>query len=195
MVLYVFVNCRPVASLKFTAAVSVGSPRPKISRYGTRFQIARQRKPFREFNFSHVAPHDSSCLWSAPALPSSAEKDQRVGRSLWMVQRYGIFASRQNLRHDLVGGFWLLCRALFLLHTALQFVFEVTLSSRQIRLSKRVRSLQRARTRPPHICTQLLEALTRNRGSNLHRCKTSAAIATASSFKCDRSRTRTILLS
>jgi hypothetical protein len=51
--------------------------------------------------------------------PWSAEKDQCAGRTLW-IQRYGIFASLQNLRHDPFGGFWLLCRALVLLHNVLQ---------------------------------------------------------------------------
>src|SRR5258708_10080760 len=47
----------------------------------------------------------------------------------------------------------------------------------------------------PISATRLLEALTRNHRSNLHRCESSPAIATASGFKCDRSGTRPILFS
>jgi len=116
-------------------------------------------------------------------------------RSLW-IQRYGIFASRQNLRHDPVGGFWLLCRAHVLLHTVLQFVFEVPSLSRQVRLSKLVKvAAASANALSPISATPFLEALTRNRRSNFHRCENSLAIATASGFKCDRGGTRPILFS
>ena len=67
-----------------------------------------------------------------------------------------------------LGGFWLLCRALFLLHTVLQFVFDVTWSSRQVRLLKLVKvAATGTNARSPISATPVLEALTRNRGSNL----------------------------
>ena len=92
MVLCVFVNCRSVASLKFTAALLVGRPRSKISRYGTRFQIARQRQPFREFNVSHVAPHDSGCLGRPLLSP------RLLGRTNALIARFGWSSDMEYLR-------------------------------------------------------------------------------------------------
>jgi hypothetical protein len=74
--------------------------------------------------------------------------------------------------------------------------FEVPSLSRQVRLSKLVKvAATGANALSPIAATPFLEALTRNRRSNLHRCENSLAIATASGFKCDRGGTRPILFS
>src|SRR5713101_4472499 len=87
--------------------------------------------------------------------------------SLW-IQRWYIRVSPKPSTRPPLGGFWLLCRALFLLHTVLQFVFDVTWSSRQVRLLKLVKvAATGTNARSPISATPVLEALTRNRGSNL----------------------------